>query len=112
MAYPTNDVNFVIQFDLKHEAGHNLKIKYDWIAPKDEDFELKETETAPLKEWTLIQIEGEEPQPVVEAPVEKVSPTKKGAAPAKGGAKVVEEVTDNRPRTVQLRRDCSAESGD
>jgi len=62
--YPTNEVNFVIQFDLKQEAGHNLKLKYDWISSHGDDFELKDCETVPFKEWTLIQIEGEDPQPV------------------------------------------------
>lgn len=64
MEYPTNEVNFTLQFDLKHEAGHNLKLKYDWISPNTDSYELKDHETAPFKEWTLIQIEGEDPQPV------------------------------------------------
>jgi len=36
---PINDVNFKIAFDAKHEGGHYLKVKYDWIqlgaAPTD-----------------------------------------------------------------------------
>ena len=48
----------------------------------------------------MIQIEGEEPLPVVEQATDsKISPMKKGAPPAKGTAKV-EEVIDNRPRTI------------
>lgn len=66
VAYPTNEVNFVIEIELKHEAGHHLKIQYDWIAVNNDDFEFKDFETATLKEWTLLQIEGEDPQPVVE----------------------------------------------
>lgn len=73
---------------------------------------MKETETAPFKEWTLLQIEGEEPVPVEEAPPEaKPSPAKKGTA-GKKDAKAVEEITDNRPRVVQLKRDVAAENGD
>lgn len=109
MTYPTNDVNFQLQIDLKHEAGHNLKIRYDWMVAQGEDFENKETETPAFKEWTLIQIEGEEPQPIVDTSLlEKISPAKKGAPPAKG-AKAVEEVIDNRPRTVQFKRDFAEE---
>jgi len=66
-------------------------------------------ETAPFKEWQLLQIEGEEPQPVEETPPEPVKGAK-GKAPAKGAAKV-EEVVDNRPRTVQLKRDFQEEHG-
>jgi len=28
---PASDVNFKITFDAKHEGGHYVKIKYDWI---------------------------------------------------------------------------------
>lgn len=100
----------MLQFDLKQEAGHNLKLKYEWPQPTGEDFEMKEVETAPFKEWTLLQIEGEEPVPVEEAPVDpKPSPVKKGAA-AKKDPKV-EEITDNRPRLIQLKRDFAEEAG-
>lgn len=66
-------------------------------------------ETPLFKEWTLLQIEGEDPQPVVEqaAAPEKASPPKKGSAAAK--PKVVEEVIDNRPRTIQFKRDFAEE---
>jgi hypothetical protein len=30
---PCNDVNFKIQFDVKHEGGHYFKVKYDWFTP-------------------------------------------------------------------------------
>lgn len=103
VSYPTNEVGFTLQFDLKHEAGHNLKLKYEWPVPNAEDFEMAPQETAPFKEWQLLQIEGEEPVPVEETPPEPVKGAK-GKAPAKGAPKV-EEVTDNRPRTIQLKRD-------
>ena len=83
MDYPANEVNFTLQFDLKQEAGHNLKLRYEWFSPTQEDYELQETETVPFKEWTLIQIEGEEPQPAQEPIVDPkaASPAKKGTAP-------------------------------
>ena len=28
---PQNEVQLKLNFELKHEAGHYIKIKYDWI---------------------------------------------------------------------------------
>jgi len=51
-----------------------------------------------LKEWTLLQIEGEEP--VKEEVIDpRASPMKK-VAPKTSVKNVVEEIIDNRPRTV------------
>jgi hypothetical protein len=84
--------------DLKHEAGHNLKIRYDWMHSQGEDYEQKDVETPAFKEWTLLQIEGEEPVPLAEptAAPEKAAAGKRAPPPKK----VVEEVIDNRPRTI------------
>jgi hypothetical protein len=89
-------------FNAKQEAGHNLKIKYDWFYPgmgsdgKTPKLDWREEDSGQLKEWTLIQVEGEEPQPVAEVVAE---PAKgKAKPPAKG--KAVEEPTDNRPRII------------
>ena len=103
-----NEVNFLIQFDLKHEAGHHFKLRYNWLVPQGAAYETKDTDTAQFKDLTLIRIEGEEPVPVAEPVV--VEKGKKAPAPAKG-AKNVEEILDNRPRTIQYTRDVSAESG-
>jgi hypothetical protein len=49
---------------LKHEGGHNLKVKYDWFKPESgsaEKLAFYEVDSGFLKEWTLIQIEGEDP---------------------------------------------------
>lgn len=76
-----------------------------------EDYEQKDVETPQLKEWTLLQIEGEEPQPVVEqSQPENKSPPKKGSAAAKASKGQVEEITDNRPRTIQFKRDFADET--
>lgn len=89
--------------DLKHEGGHNLKVKYDWFRPESADkLTFYEVDSGFLKEWTLIQVEGEDPQPVE---VVVVDPKAKGKAPVKN--KVVEEVIDNRPRTIQFKKDVS-----
>jgi hypothetical protein len=55
-----------------------------------------------LKDWNLIQIEGEEP---AEAVVE--DPKAKGKAPpakAKGVTSALEEITDNRPRIINFEK--------
>jgi len=46
MNYPMNEVNFLIKFDLKHEAGHHLKLRYNWFLPQGAAYETKDTDTA------------------------------------------------------------------
>ena len=87
-----------------------LKIRYDWMSPQGEDFEMKDFDTAPFKEWTLLQVEGEEPIPAEPVVTDPKAAAKK--APAKPAGKAVEEIIDNRPRTIQLKRDVAAENGD
>lgn len=70
---------------------------------------MEETDTGFFKDWNLIQIEGEEPQPaeeVVVDPKAKKKPEKK-ADPKKGGA--LEEITDNRPRIISFTKDFGPE---
>ena len=93
--------------DAKHEGGHSFKVKYDWFvpgaAPADggkEQIDINENDTGFLKDWNLIQIEGEEP---VEAVVEDPKAKGKKDAPAKGkGGTGLEEITDNRPRIINF----------
>jgi len=61
---------------------------------------MTEIDTGMLKDWTLLQIEGEEPvkEEVVD-PNPRASPMKK-VAPKNSVKNVVEEIIDNRPRTV------------
>lgn len=110
--------------ELKHEAGHYIKVNYDWISvdAATNEISFPQCDTGFLKDWTLVQIEGEEVQ---EDPVEQQAPTgKAGAAGAKaqaakakvpdkkGAVKALEEITDNRPRTVKYERNCAEENGD
>lgn len=96
-----------------------MKIKFDWInigPPATEENPVQQVDkekidTGFLKDWNLIQIEGEEP-------VEQVADADPKAAkgkppPAKGGAKVgaLEEITDNRPREIKFEKQWSAEEG-
>ena len=94
---------------MKQEAGHLLKLNYDWLSPTPDSFEMKQNETPAFKDWTLLQIEGEEPQPPPEVQVQEAPKGKK--PPAGKGKPVVEEITDNRPRTITLRRDFGEEQG-
>jgi len=62
---------------------------------------MKETETPQFKDWTLLQVEGEALVPIVETAVidPKAVPGKKAPEKPKGKA-IVEEILDNRPRTI------------
>lgn len=107
-------MNFKVQFELKQEAGHYHKVKFDWLQVEGDgttiSFPL--TDTGFLKDWTLVQIEGEEPLPpepeIPDPKAKKAQPPKKDAAKNKG---VLEEITDNRPRIVTFEKDFSAEAG-
>jgi hypothetical protein len=103
--------------EAKHEGGHYFKIKYEWISVNGDVIEMQKLDSGFLKDWTLLQIEGEEPkppEPVVADP--KAAAKKPPAAPAKpdpkkGGGTVLEEITDNRPRTISLTKDFAADAG-
>ena len=65
---PTNEINLKLTFDAKHEGGHYFKIKYDWfhIGSTSSDglrqqVDKQTLESTFMKEWSLIQREGEEP---------------------------------------------------
>lgn len=110
---PPSEVGFKLTLDAKHEGGHYLKVKYNWftvgapaadgegpaITPETHD-------TGNMKDWQLIQIEGEEP-------VEEAGDDAKGkkAAAAKGGKAggALEEITDDRPREIKFVRDWGGE---
>lgn len=115
---PINTCNFKIEFEVKHEVGHYLKVKFDWISvdPTTQEISFPQIDTGFLKEWTLLQIEGEDPieqeesqpdisltKPGSKAPPKKPDP-KKGAKTA-----ALEEITETRPMTVKFVRDCAVE---
>lgn len=72
---------------------------------------MKETDSPQLKDWTLLQVEGEDPVPVEPVVVDPKAAGKKAPEKPKGKA-VVEEIIDNRPRTIQMKRDFAAENGE
>ena len=50
--------------ETKHEGGHYLKVKYDWINVAGENITYQTYDTGFFKDLNLIKIEGEEPKPV------------------------------------------------
>lgn len=112
---PSNTCDFKISMEVNHEAGHYLKVKYDWInvaqGAEAKEITFPEIDTGYFRDWNLVQIEGEEP-----VSQEELDPKAKAAAakkppPAKGGnTSKLEEITDNRPRIISYERDCAAES--
>ena len=86
-----------------------MKVKFDWIkvehVAEQDQISYPVTDTGHLKDWTLVQIEGEEPVAQEEVdPKAKGAGAKKAADPKKAGSKL-EEITDNRPRTVKYEYD-------
>ena len=103
-------MDFCIDIELKHEAGHNFRLKYEWLHQEAAaEYEMREHETVAFKEWQLLQIEGDSPVPDEEPAVEAVAA--KGKKPAKPSNKKEEEIVDDRPRTVILKREVAAETG-
>jgi hypothetical protein len=106
--------------DVMHEAGHYIKIKYDWINVDGSTVTFSQTDTGFMKDWTLVQIEGEERVPTDQEVDQKASAkavgggAKKPADAKKGaGSKAgqLEEITDNRPREITYTRDIGEEMG-
>lgn len=51
---PTNTCDFKIQIEVKHESGHYLKVKYDWIhAVVGDPITFPVVDTGFLKDWNL-----------------------------------------------------------
>ena len=59
---PVNEVNFKLTFDVKHEGGHYLKLKFNWFqlgaAPAEPTLptpiEPVEVDSGFMKDWTLL----------------------------------------------------------
>ena len=100
--------------EMNHIGGHYLKIKYDWInvvpgEPKPE-ITFPIIDTGFLKDWNLVQIEGEDPVPDEPVDPKAKAPAKK-VEPKKGQAAKLEEITDNRPRIVNYEHDFAEANG-
>lgn len=101
---PISECMFKIAMELMHEGGHYMKIKYNWIQVQNDAIDFPVTDTGFLKDWNLIQIEGEEPiqqeaDQQVDNKGKQAAPSKKAPPPKQGAPKgALEEITDNRPR--------------
>lgn len=113
---PTNTCEFKLEMEVKHEAGHYLKVKYNWISVDQTTKAISYTmnDSGYFKDWTLVHIEGEELNMEVSIEEVKAVPDKKGAAKLaaakkkaegqKGGKTVgLPEITDNRSRTISFK---------
>jgi len=58
MTGPINTCEFKVQMELQHEAGHYLKIKYDWInvaaTPEGKEITFPVNDTGFLRDWNLL----------------------------------------------------------
>ena len=111
---PSNTCDFKILMEVNHEAGHYLKVKYDWInvaqGAEAKEITFPEIDTGYFRDWNLVQIEGEEPVSHEELdPKAKAAAAKKAPPAAKNQSKL-EDITDNRPRIINYERDCAAEN--
>lgn len=111
-----NTCDIKLDFEIKHEGGHYLKLKFNWISinPTTNEISYPVVDSGYLRDWTLMQIEGEEPAPLDTSDNFATNQPKGGkampkkAAPAKGAKTVaLEEITDDRPRTVKFKHDCA-----
>lgn len=62
--YPTNECRFSVTVHCTHEAGHNLRFKFDWFQTNVETGKLSqiESELPPLKDWQLLKVDGVDAQ--------------------------------------------------
>mmetsp|Transcript_39149 Transcript_39149/g.51212 ORF Transcript_39149/g.51212 Transcript_39149/m.51212 type:complete len:187 (+) Transcript_39149:52-612(+) len=114
---PRNTCEIKILMEAQHEAGHYLKVKYDWIsvAPGAEGTEITfpVIDTGYFRDWNLVQIEGEEPivQEEGDAKAKAAAGKKPAVDPKKGAASKLEDIGDNRARIINYERDCAVEAG-
>jgi len=103
--------------ETQHEAGHYLKVKYDWISVTNSaegpEITFPVIDTGFFRDWNLVQIEGEEPvaQEEVDPKAKAGAAGKKpAAAPKQGVASKLEDISDSRARIVSYERDCAVET--
>ena len=58
--YPANECKFIVSIEVTHEAGHNIRLKFNWFQNCVDKLEFTEIDTGPLKEWSLIKVDGED----------------------------------------------------
>ena len=119
MEIPVNTCNFKVELEVKHEMGHYCRIKFDWIDvhATTKEITFPDIDTGFLKEWTLLQIEGEDPievesqeaLPLGKSP-SKAPPKRPELRKPTGKPAALEEITEQRPMTVKFERDFALEN--
>lgn len=94
-----NEVIFNIDFEIYHEKGHYVKLKYTWMNKDTLLPEVQETEY--LKDWEVIKRDGEDQK---QEQVEPPKDDKKKAAPKDPKKAGLEEIDDPVPTTVKLSK--------
>ena len=53
--FPENECNFKVSFEVKHEGGHYVRVKYDWMqVGQDGSVSQMDLDSGFFKEWNLI----------------------------------------------------------
>lgn len=97
---PKNEVIFTLDFELYHEKGHYVKLKYTWL--NKDTLEAEKLETDYLKDWEVVRRDGEEAKPETTDPPPKEDKKKAPPKDAKKGA--MEEIDDPRPTVVKYTK--------
>lgn len=97
---PKNEWAFNIEFEIFHEKGHFVKLKYNWI--NKDTLEQDKLETDYVKDWVVIRKEGVEGQAEVAEPVK--DDKKKPPAKDPKKAQVMEEINDSTPTVVKYTK--------
>lgn len=95
-----NEVIFNIDFEIYHEKGHFVKLKFNWLNAGS--LEEEQLETDYLKDWEVVRKDGQ--QEVVATPDPPAKDDKKKAPakdPKKGG---MEEIDDPTPTVVKFSK--------
>jgi len=51
LPYPINTPKFCLSFNVTHQQGHQIKLKYDWFRNNENELDIFEQETVPFNEW-------------------------------------------------------------
>lgn len=104
--------------EVQHEAGHYLKVKYNWIhvVPGEDGNKITFPfiDTGYFRDWNLVQIEGEDPivAEEIDPKIKFNASFKKQPTVVKGGGHAkLEEISDNRARIINYERNGTGEEG-
>jgi len=92
--------NLNLDFEIYHEKGHFVKLKYNWL--KSDTLESEQLESEYIKDWEVVRKDGQpEDAEAAEAPPKD----DKKKAPAKDKKGGMEEIDDPIPTVVKYSKD-------